>query len=442
MKLFNRESRAEKLAKKGSFFFKRAEPQDDAPVDEETVVDIEAVEEVEVVPEEIIIPPRTVTELAETVLQLSMKKGAYPPASDGEKEFARNLRDQAAEIKDVKVRLEPYYIRPLLGRRSLILLAGVLLLSLIFYFGYTPVALAILLLAAPLSLLLSLGRKEAAFLLPKRIAYNLVAVSEAEQTDKTVIITSSYDNAYGSPYRSARLAKLEKPFLVAAVASLPALILFSIVKIAVGFETVPELVTLSLLPLLIMLPSIFYLATYTSWDKRHIVENNQKATGAALAAFEYFAARPEERPENTRIIFAAFSGRQNGNSGAFAFLKQHWGRDDLLVNPAVIDIETIEGGKFVLPGYDNSGFQPSGTDATAKLKAALEEEKIEYTALGKELAAGAEHAFAAFSKNRIEAATLILKGDTDAPSNEIETVEIETVEAAINTLIAAVKQYK
>jgi hypothetical protein len=197
------------------------------------------------------------------------------------------------------------------------------------------------------------------------------------------------------------------------------------------------MVAFSLTPILIVLPSVFYLATYTSWDKRHIVENNQKASGAALATFEYFAARPEERPANTRLIFAAFSGRQNGNSGAAAFVKQHWGRDDLLINPAVIDVEAITGGDFTVPEYDAAAFKASGADAAAKLKAALDAANIAYVSTGKKLASGSDHTFSAFTAKQIEAATLAVRENT---TDAIDFNESETITSVIKVLIETVKR--
>ncbi|HPD01752.1 MAG TPA: hypothetical protein PK245_00085, partial [Clostridia bacterium] len=202
---------------------------------------------------------------------LSLISGSFPAGSAGDIALARALRDNAASAAGAKARLEPFYARPLLGKNSLIILAVLYLFCLILYFGYAPLALAVLVLFMPVAVFLVLGRKTFSFLLPKKTAYNAVAYRDfGKKITKTIIISSNYDGEYGTPYSTGKLKRAAPVFIIYSFASIFVLFLFCILKIVFGFDTPAEKAALSVIPLLLCLLGVGFFATYTSWDKNNI----------------------------------------------------------------------------------------------------------------------------------------------------------------------------
>lgn len=367
-------------------------------------------------------------ELADALGDINALAGEYPLAGEDEKAIARALRDRSAETRGVKSRLEPFYLRPMLGAGSMVVLSAMYLIVLVFYLAYTPLALALLLVFFPLGAMLVSGRKEVAFLLPKKVAYNVVAVKPPSMgtASRTLIFTGNYDGKYGTNYSGAKLKKLVLPFSIFSLASLFAQFVFCITVLALGAARPtatgsPAAVgTLTAIPLILGIAAIFFTATYTSWDKRNIIKNNLQSATTALGVFQYFAARPEALPEGTRLVYLALSAKNNGNTGAFAFIKQHKERskDGLLENATVIEVGDIVSKDLTLVGFDLMSMTEADKKVSDALRKALDDSKKEYAVLENKQGDLLHHSFAAFCSKGISAGCVSARKIANSPFKE------------------------
>lgn len=505
---FKRESRADrllsKMQKKDGSLFPSLDGRDAAAEFEEELLPGDIVAEVDLTapeqPVEVVVLPRTTAEIAEGIMTMSAEhKGAYIVGSEEEKATARFLRDTAAEIPGVKARMEPFYARKLLGKGSFIIAAVVLLAALIFYFAYVPISLIIIIVAFPAAMLLVVGYYKIGFLLPKKNAYNVVAVLDPGEAEKakaaererkrkleqsgiivsnfirhdgfgfrdsqiekpaasdplngadikrTVVISTNYDNEYGTNYSGRRLKKLTGLFILLSVLGAFILFVFCIIRLATGTLTMDKisgtawLVTMTVIPIVFVLPAVFFFATYTSRDKRNITENNLLGTLAGAAVLEYFSARPDELPPHTRLVYVAFSSKHKGNTGAYSFLEQHKS-DGLLINPVVFDIAELRTQDWTVVNFDYSTFKESDSAVSDVISRALSESGVNYEVRGKgELDAG-HNGFAPFVTKGIPASTVSLKKYREALASgehEGNIPSAETVQKLVEVSVEVVKK--
>lgn len=299
---------------------------------------------------------RTVIERAEGV---SVARFA---GSAEEKKAAKELRDLfEAELK-TPARLEPFDVHPLAGRQGLPVYGLIYLVSLIAFFFLPPLGLVLtVILGALLVIQIHFNGNFFNGLFPKRTSYNVVSVVEKDRrrTEKTIVLASHYDADYGRPdiirgfapddvnkrYRNVCLAVVAGSIVLLFVMSL----IRTIFHLGVAFTVV-----LCLIALITSGASIAYLCTYATYIKSGAYKSKSGLSGAgvALAVGKHFADNPEELPDNVRIIVAAFGSKNAGAKGSEQFVHTHWNKDDLLVNPVILNLDKLYTGDYQLISED------------------------------------------------------------------------------------------
>ncbi|MEG2453716.1 MAG: M28 family peptidase, partial [Clostridia bacterium] len=66
------------------------------------------------------------------------------------------------------------------------------------------------------------------------------------------------------------------------------------------------------------------------------------ASGMALAVVDYLRQHGEKVPDNCQIILASFGCKECGAKGSEQFILEHWNRDSMLINPNVINFESVK----------------------------------------------------------------------------------------------------
>lgn len=172
--------------------------------------------------------------------------------------------------------------------------------------------------------------------------YNSVEPSSGK-TERTIVLAGHIDSSWNWNL-SLTNPKTAIPKTVIGVVSILALLVMSVVSIAVGnlsFMSIKDLATvesysgfdifrivLYFLPLL-CLPGCYWLSIYLSWDKKKAAPgamDNLTGCGLAIALAKYYKENPDKTPENCRIVCMGFGSEEAGLKGASAFCEKH--KDD------------------------------------------------------------------------------------------------------------------
>lgn len=172
--------------------------------------------------------------------------------------------------------------------------------------------------------------------------YNSVEPSSGK-TERTIVLAGHIDSSWNWNL-SLTNPKTAIPKTVIGVVSILALLVMSVVSIAVGnlsFMSIKDLATvesysgldifrivLYFLPL-ICLPGCYWLSIYLSWDKKKAAPgamDNLTGCGLAIALAKYYKENPDKTPENCRIVCMGFGSEEAGLKGASAFCEKH--KDD------------------------------------------------------------------------------------------------------------------
>lgn len=81
--------------------------------------------------------------------------------------------------------------------------------------------------------------------------------------------------------------------------------------------------------------SVVYMATYVTYFKlgARMNKNALSGLGLTLAVAQHLKLNSEEIPSDVRVVVAAFGSSYAGAKGSEAFLEEHYGKDNLLINP-------------------------------------------------------------------------------------------------------------
>lgn len=268
---------------------------------------------------------------------------------------ARKLRDELSP--DAVTRMEAFRTPPYAGRNCFALFAVTYFFAALFYFVsfggsradgiiLVFVALGIFVLGGIASGAAFLGVKKAvACLYPKKISYNVYSENmplKEQKGNNLVIIASNHDASPGSYF--VNFERVRKVVFVVAPVSAVLFVLFCIVKICVGSDTVPKITSLSILPFFDVLAGIFVMLMHFSPFQRHARENNGISTAVSLAVYKKLLREPELLPEGTRVCFVSFGGENSAHAGSRAFAAAH----PEIKGAKALVIGDIEGGKFSL----------------------------------------------------------------------------------------------
>lgn len=172
-----------------------------------------------------------------------------------------------------------------------------------------------------------------------RNVYNSIDPASGK-TERTIVLAGHMDSSWNWNL-SLTNPKTAIPKTVIGVVSIVALLVMSVVAIAVGnisFMSIKDLATaesyggmeifrivLYFLPLL-CLPGCYWLSIYLTWDKKKAAPgamDNLTGCGLAVALTKYYKENPDKAPENCRIVCMGFGSEEAGLKGASAFCEKH-----------------------------------------------------------------------------------------------------------------------
>ena len=120
-----------------------------------------------------------------------------------------------------------------------------------------------------------------------------------------------------------KFALVRKVVFIVAPLSAALFVLFCVVKICVGSDTVPKITSLTIIPFLNSVAGIFVLIMHFSPLQRHARENNGISTAVSIVVYRKLLASPELLPEGTRVCYVSFGGENSAHAGSRAFAQAH-----------------------------------------------------------------------------------------------------------------------
>ena len=369
---------------------------------------------------------------------------------------ARKIRDIIASANsDFKARLEPFYARPLLGRRCYFFMAIWLLICDLIYFvsfqrhptaGIILTLLALVLFGTGMGIFLAMffGVDKFNFLLPKKACYNVetefttpykysVKSNENTEPNNTIVLCANHDSLPGMYFEDRGIFK--KFALIYTPIFMIIFILMCIIKMGVGNDTVGKIVALSLIPGLLSIVAMFVFIAHYSIFPAHARENNCISPSIALAVFVTLYGQRNYLPENTRIVYVSFGGENSGHGGSKAFVERHLARDRGFANAKVICLEEVNSGSIMVSKEDIIRRIRYSEDIRAKLEKVGQENGIE---LKDEKIFGAIHGHIAnsFQKQGIQAISLYGK---DESKNNPVPLNSEAIQKLFDLTLGTVK---
>lgn len=312
-----------------------------------------------------------------------------------EKKSALKIRELYHKVLGLPSRMEPFTVRPLAGRFGIPILGVVYAVALAFYIMGVlivhPVSYFFLTLAMALTFIdgtlfavqVLMDRNTFNFIYPKRTSYNVLSTIEARNSaEYTLVLGSHYDSDMDRSnfvmfFKDKNLPKwLAMLLRFLSFLSVPTLFITTIAAICLPGRGVADNAFLFLFPTIFCGLAIFYLITYFSYKKRNGTIGREGLQGAALtlAVADYLRLHPESVPDNCRIIVASFGSKECGAKGSEQLILQHYGSDDLLINPVCLNFQKVgDNGNNVIQG-----------DKQFKLNYDLKISNIAYNTLKKE----------------------------------------------------------
>lgn len=247
---------------------------------------------------------------------------------------ARKLRDELSPY--APTRMEAFRTPPYAGRNCCGLLGVSYFLAALFYFVsfggdradgvvLVLVALGIFVLGGLAGAAAFLGaRKAVRCLYPKKVSYNVFSESipvRRQQGSRLVVIASNHDASPGSFFVNFGLVR-KVVFAIVPVSAV-LFVLFCLVKLCVGSDTVSKITSLTVIPFINAVAGITALVLHFSPFQRHARENNGISTAVSVEVYRKLLRFPELLPEGTRVCFVSFGGENSAHAGSRAFAAAH-----------------------------------------------------------------------------------------------------------------------
>lgn len=280
------------------------------------------------------------------------RHGPRLPGSEEERAASYDIEKYMEEATGKKVIREPFKVSPVasIGAIPLLGIAGFVFLLL--YYVNPIISLILSALGfgyAIIQIFMYKGWFDG--LWPRKDSQNLYSVIDGgERIDYTLVFSGHMDSSWNWNH------SINKPqFLIIKIVyfilSVLAVMVFSLISIIKGntgfFEGVRISsagdIVMNFVPLLFV-PGLYYGATFLSWDKTKAspgAMDNLSGVGAALFMGKFYKENPDKLPKNCRIIIAAFGSEEAGLKGSIEFCKAHKDDKELLVNPIVINIDSL-----------------------------------------------------------------------------------------------------
>lgn len=280
-----------------------------------------------------------------------------------EKKGAVKIRELYEKILGLPARTEPTTVAPLAGRFGIPVYGVIFAIALAFYivgvliddkavaYGFLALSMLVTVFVGAMLFVQVLTNKNTFnALFPKRTSYNVLSSIEAKApAENTLVIGSHYDSDMDRSdavmfLKDKNLPKwISRAFKALSIISIPVLLVFEIIAICLPHLNVGDKAVMFLFPTIFCGLAIFYLVTMFSYKKRNsnIGHEGLQAAGVSLAVADYLRLHPELIPDNTKVVLACFGAKECGAKGAEQLILQHYGRDESLINPVVINFSKV-----------------------------------------------------------------------------------------------------
>lgn len=284
-------------------------------------------------------------ETAERVEEVG--KARYAGSSE-EKKAARVIRDLFEDELGGFARMEPFDVRPFATVQGLPVFAAISVVAFILSCIWSPLGVLLFPTVAAMILVQVIKNKDDfSWLFPKRTSYNVVSVIEngEKRIGKTVVLGCHYDTDYGRMELPKWIAKQNSASLHTFMTwyAFASNILLAALSVACIFLKSGPKAIVMFAGFVALAVSVVYMATYVTYFKlgARMNKNALSGLGLTLAVAQHLKLNSEEIPSDVRVVVAAFGSSYAGAKGSEAFLEEHYGKDNLLINPVFLDVSAL-----------------------------------------------------------------------------------------------------
>lgn len=285
---------------------------------------------------------------AETAEKVEEAGKARYAGSAEEKKAARVIRDLFEDELGGFARMEPFDVRPFATVQGLPVFAAISVVAFILSCIWSPLGVLLFPTVAAMILVQVIKNKDDfSGLFPKRTSYNVVSVIEngEKRIGKTVVLGCHYDTDYGRMELPKWIAKQNSASLhtfMTWYAFASNLLLAALSVACIFLKSGPKAIVM-FVGFVALAVGVVYMATYVTYFKlgARMNKNALSGLGLTLAVAQHLKLNSEEIPSDVRVVVAAFGSSYAGAKGSEAFLEEHYGKDNLLINPVFLDVSAL-----------------------------------------------------------------------------------------------------
>lgn len=341
------EAEAEAFAGPAEEEEKPEEPQKSEEIGEEPISEEQAFVE-RIKAERVTDNERAAHVYAETAERVEEVGKAKYAGSSEEKKAARVIRDLFEDELGGFARMEPFDVRPFATVQGLPVFAAISVVAFILSCIWSPLGVLLFPTVAAMILVQVIKNKDDfSWLFPKRTSYNVVSVIEngEKHIGKTVVLGCHYDTDYGRMELPKWIAKQNSASLHTFMTwyAFAANLLLAALSVACIFLKSGPKAIVMFVGFVALAVSVVYMATYVTYFKlgARMNKNALSGLGLTLAVAQHLKLNSEEIPSDVRVVVAAFGSSYAGAKGSEAFLEEHYGKDNLLINPVFLDVSAL-----------------------------------------------------------------------------------------------------
>lgn len=341
------QAEAEAFAEPAEAEEKPEEPQKSEEIGEEPISEEQAFVE-RIKAERVTDNERAAHVYAETAERVEEVGKARYAGSSEEKKAARVIRDLFEDELGGFARMEPFDVRPFATVQGLPVFAAISVVAFILSCIWSPLGVLLFPTVAAMILVQVIKNKDDfSWVFPKRTSYNVVSVIEngEKHIGKTVVLGCHYDTDYGRMELPKWIAKQNSASLHTFMTwyAFASNILLAALSVACIFLKSGPKAIVMFVGFVALAVSVVYMATYVTYFKlgARMNKNALSGLGLTLAVAQHLKLNSEEIPSDVRVVVAAFGSSYAGAKGSEAFLEEHYGKDNLLINPVFLDVSAL-----------------------------------------------------------------------------------------------------
>lgn len=326
---------------------KPKEPQKSEEIGEEPISEEQAFVE-RIKAERVTDNERAAHVYAETAERVEEVGKARYAGSSEEKKAARVIRDLFEDELGGFARMEPFDVRPFATVQGLPVFAAISVVAFILSCIWSPLGVLLFpTVAAMIFVQVIKNKDDFSKLFPKRTSYNVVSVIEngEKRIGKTVVLGCHYDTDYGRMELPKWIAKQNSASVHTFMTwyAFASNILLAALSVACIFLKSGPKAIVMFVGFVALAVSVVYMATYVTYFKlgARMNKNALSGLGLTLAVAQHLKLNSEEIPSDVRVVVAAFGSSYAGAKGSEAFLEEHYGKDNLLINPVFLDVSAL-----------------------------------------------------------------------------------------------------